>query len=194
MMKAVCVFAGARSGRLPAYAEAARELGTDIANRGLGLVYGGGSIGLMGHAANGALGCGGSVLGVIPRALATSEVMHTGLTELVVVENMHERKAMMAARSDAFVALPGGLGTLEELFEVVTWAQLGFIHKPVGLLNVAGYFDPLLLLIDHAVQEGFIAEQHRELLVVASTPKELMGALLARSLLIGTDRFSAALT
>ncbi len=194
-MKAVCVFGGAREGRNPAYGNAAEQLGALIAQRGCGLVYGGGSIGLMGRVANGALNAGGNVTGVLPKALATREVMHTELSELCVVENMHARKALMAERSDAFVALPGGYGTLEELLEVITWAQLGFIHKPVGLLNVAHFFDPLLAVFDHSVAEGFVSPEQRELILVEAEPEPLLQALAARQASAsGNEFFSAALT
>jgi len=193
-MKAVCVFGGAREGRNPAYGNAAEKLGALIAQRGCGLVYGGGSIGLMGRVANGALNAGGSVTGVLPKALAAREIMHTGLNELCIVENMHARKALMAERSDAFVALPGGYGTLEELLEVITWAQLGFIHKPVGLLNVAHFFDPLLAVFDHTVAEGFVSPEQRELILVGAEPEPLLQALAARRANTPGNEFSASLT
>ncbi|MBI4606309.1 MAG: TIGR00730 family Rossman fold protein [Planctomycetes bacterium] len=176
-MKRVCVFCGSSSGARPEYAAAAGALGAAIARRGLELVYGGGSVGLMGIAADAALAAGGRVVGVIPRALATKELMHTGLQDLRIVSTMHERKALMVELTDAFVALPGGLGTIEELCEVVTWAQLGIHEKPCAVLNVAGYFDPLLALLDHAVEEGFVRERHRALVLTAASVDDLFEVL-----------------
>jgi uncharacterized protein (TIGR00730 family) len=154
-------------------------MGRLLAERGHGVVFGGGSVGLMGVIADAALGAGGAVIGVIPHGLAAREVGHTGLTVLHEVETMHERKALMAELSDGFVALPGGLGTLEELMEVWTWVQLGIHRSPIGLLNVAGYFDGLLAFVDHAVAEGFVRPTHRDALVVAETPALLLDALSA---------------
>lgn len=176
-MKRVCVFCGSSPGARPEYATAARTLGDALARRGLGLVYGGGRVGLMGILADSTLAAGGDVLGVIPRALATKELAHDGLSDLRVVGSMHERKALMAELADAFVAMPGGMGTLEELFEIVTWAQLGIHAKPCGLLNVEGYFDPLLALLDHAVTERFVRPEHRLLVLTSPDPVELLGAL-----------------
>ena len=173
----VCVFCGSRPGVRPAYAEAARATGALLAARGLGLVTGGGKVGLMGVVADAALGGGAEAIGVIPRALVEREVGHEGLTELHVVETMHQRKAAMASLSDAFVALPGGIGTLEELFEVWTWSVLGYHAKPVGLLNVAGYYDRLLGFLDGAVAEGFFHPAHRARLVSAETPEALLDLL-----------------
>jgi uncharacterized protein (TIGR00730 family) len=170
----MCVFCGSSSGSRPAYAEAARALGEALARRGLGLVTGGGRVGLMGVITDAAMGAGGEVIGVIPEALAAKEVAHAGLTELRVVGSMHERKAIMAELSDGFVALPGGFGTLEEFFEVLTWAQLGLHPKPCALLNVAGYYDPLLSLLDHAVAEGFVKPIHRALVLVEAEPERLL--------------------
>lgn len=164
-MKRICVFCGSSAGNRPEYREAARQMGEALARRGIGLVYGGGRVGLMGALADGALAAGGEVIGVIPEALLRWEVGHLGLTELRVVDSMHTRKATMAELSDAFIGLPGGFGTLEELCEVLTWAQLGIHPKPCGLLNVAGFFDPLLTLFDHAVSEGFLRSQHRALVL-----------------------------
>ncbi|MFI9011513.1 TIGR00730 family Rossman fold protein [Actinosynnema sp. NPDC053489] len=161
----VCVFCGSSSGRVR-HVEAAREVGRALAERGIGVVYGGGRVGTMGALADGALAAGGSVVGVIPRNLVEWEVAHGNLTELRVVSSMHERKALMAELSDAFVALPGGAGTLEELFEVWTWAQLGLHAKPVGLLDVDGYFAHLLRMIDHMVAEGFLKPPYRDMLLV----------------------------
>jgi uncharacterized protein (TIGR00730 family) len=170
----ICVFCGSSPGTHPGYAEAARELATLLVRRRLGLVYGGGSVGLMGVLADTALAQGGEVIGVIPRGLATRELLHTGVTELRLVESMHERKATMAALADGFVALPGGLGTLDETLEILTWAQLGIHRKPVGLLNVRGYWDALLRLVAHAVEEGFVRPEHVGLLLTGGTPAELL--------------------
>jgi uncharacterized protein (TIGR00730 family) len=172
----VCVYAGSNPGRDPAYAEAARELARVLARRGIGVVYGGGRVGLMGVLADSTLAAGGEVIGVIPQDLMDREIGHAGLTELRVVGSMHERKALMAELSDGFVALPGGVGTLEELIEIYTWSQLGIHDKPMGVLNVSGYYDALAALLDHAVREGFLREQHRAALHVASTPDELLDA------------------
>jgi uncharacterized protein (TIGR00730 family) len=176
-VKNVCVFCGSSMGRRPGYARAARALGTSLAGNGLGLVYGGGSIGLMGVVADAALEGGSPVIGVIPKALARREIAHHGLTRLEVVPSMHARKARMAALSDAFVAMPGGIGTLEELFEVLTWGYLGIHSKPVGLLDVGGYWKPLIRLLDHAVEEGFLRPAHRKLVVVDRSPARLLARL-----------------
>ncbi len=176
-VKNICVFCGSSMGRLPAYARAADRLGAAIAATGRGLVYGGGSIGLMGVVADATLAGGGKVVGVIPRALARREIAHHGLTRLEVVPSMHVRKARMAALSDAFVAMPGGIGTLEELFEVLTWGYLGIHAKPVGLLDVGGYWRPLIRLLDHAVDEGFLRPAHRKLVVVDRSPARLLARL-----------------
>jgi uncharacterized protein (TIGR00730 family) len=176
-MRSVCVFCGSLAGNRDEYAEAARGMGKAIASRGLELVYGAGHIGLMGILADAALEAGGQVIGVIPQALVDRELAHRGLTELVIVETMHQRKARMADRSDAFVALPGGYGTLDETFEILTWAQLGLHTKPVGMLNVGGFFDPLLAWMDRAVAEGFLRTQHRHLLCVHEEPAALLDAL-----------------
>src|SRR5262245_13028978 len=176
-MRRVCVFCGSKSGGRPVFAEAAQRLGRLLAERGLGLIFGGGHIGLMGVLADAVLAAGGEVAGVIPQALVDKELAHSQLTELLIVETMHQRKALMADRADAFVALPGGFGTCEEFFEVLTWAQLGIHDKPIGLLNVAGFFDPLLAWIDGAVAEGFIRPKHRSLLLVAAEPSRLLDEL-----------------
>ena len=176
-MKRVCVFCGSSPGGDPVYLEAARRLGRTLARRGLGLVYGGGSVGLMGAVADAVLAEGGEVVGVIPRALQLRELAHGGLTTLHVVGSMHERKARMAALSDAFVALPGGIGTVEELVEVFTWTQLGLHDKPCAILNVNGYYDQLIGFLDHAVAERFLRREHRDLLVVADRPSELVELL-----------------
>lgn len=179
-MKRVCVFCGSAKGRHAAYARAARALGAAMVRRGLGLVYGGGGIGLMGVVADEVLARGGEAVGVIPRRLARKEVAHPGLTRLHVVSSMHARKARMAELADAFVAMPGGLGTLEELAEVLTWAYLGIHRKPTGLLDVAGYWRPLVALLDHAVEEGFLRPEHRELLIVDRSPARLLDRLARR--------------
>jgi uncharacterized protein (TIGR00730 family) len=173
-MKRVCVFCGSSAGRRPVYAEAARATGRLLAERGIGLVYGGGNVGLMGEVADAVLAAGGEVTGVIPRALMEREVGHRGLTTLHVVGTMHERKALMVDLSDGFVALPGGYGTLDELCEALTWSQLGIHARPCGVLNVDGYFDALLALFDHAVREGFVREAHRALVLEASEPAALL--------------------
>lgn len=176
-MQSVCVFLGSRAGKLPAYTEAAEELGRALAARGLTLVYGAGSVGLMGVLANAVLATGGRAVGVIPESLMERELGHQKLSELYVVDSMHARKAKMAEHADAFVVLPGGLGTLEEFFEVLTWAQLGFHHKPIGLLDVESYFAPLLNFLDHAVTEGFVAPTHRALVQVSDSVYGLLDEL-----------------
>lgn len=173
-MRRICVFSGSSLGACPEYAAAARRLGGVLAAEGLGVVYGGSSVGLMAELADAALAGGAEVIGVIPESLVRREVAHHGLSKLTVVETMHERKAEMARLSDAFVALPGGMGTLDELFEIVTWAQLGFHEKPCGLLNVRGYFDRLLEFLDHMVSERFVHGAHRDLVVVATGPEDLL--------------------
>ncbi len=176
-MRAVCVYCGANPGRDPVYLEAAHSMGMFLAGSSIRLVYGGGGTGMMGRVADAALSAGGEVIGVIPRNLMRRELAHDGLTELHVVEDMHERKATMARLSDAFVALPGGLGTLEELFEMLTWAQLQIHGKPCGVLNVRGYFDRLLAFLDHQMEEGFLKPPHRALVKVADSPATLIAAL-----------------
>jgi uncharacterized protein (TIGR00730 family) len=178
-MRRVCVYAGSNPGSDPAYAEAARALARLLAERGIGLVYGGGNVGLMGVLADTALDAGGEVIGVMPQALVDREIGHRGLTELRIVGSMHDRKALMADLSDAFVAVPGGIGTLEELIEVYTWSQLGIHTKACGVLNVRGYYDALAAFLDHAVGEGFLRPQHRAVLSVASDPGELLDRLAA---------------
>ena len=177
MLARVCVFCGSSPGVRAAYAIAARALGGALARRGLGVVYGGAGVGVMGALADGALAAGGEVIGVLPRRLFRREVGHGGLTELIEVDSMHERKQRMAELASAFVALPGGYGTLEELFEVVTWAQLGIHRKPIGVLDVDGYFAPLATLLDHAVCEGFVRTEHRELVLLASSIDDLLDRL-----------------
>jgi len=178
-MRSVCVFCGSRDGNDPAYREAAVAIGTEIAARGLTLVFGGGRVGLMGAVAGAALDAGGTVVGVIPEALYAKELAHVGVTDLRVVGTMHERKAAMADLADGFVALPGGFGTLEEFFEVVTWAQLGFHPKPCLLLDVHGYWDPLLALADEAVAAGFVEPGHRDLILRAQDPGEALDLMAA---------------
>jgi hypothetical protein len=178
-VKRLCVFCGSALGVRVEYAEAARGLADELARRGLGLVYGGGSVGLMGVLADAALSAGVEVIGVIPRPLAGRELPHAGLTELRLVGSMHERKAAMAGLVDGFVSLPGGLGTLEETLEILTWSQLGIHRKPVGILNVAGYYDGLLRLLGHAVGEGFLRREYLDLLLFADTPAELLDRLTA---------------
>jgi uncharacterized protein (TIGR00730 family) len=180
-MRRVCVFCGSSAGGDSAYSDAVADLARTIVGRGLGLVYGAGRVGLMGALADAALEAGGEVIGVIPRALVDREVAHRGLTELHVVGSMHERKAMMADLSDAFVTAPGGLGTLEELFEVLTWSQLGLHDKPCGLLDVRGYYDPMGDFLDHTVSEGFLRPDSRAMLLVGSEPGELLDRLAAWS-------------
>jgi uncharacterized protein (TIGR00730 family) len=176
-MKRICVFCGSNPGADPAYTEAAGDLGRLIAGRGLGLVYGGGHVGLMGVLADAALAAGGRVTGVIPEALAAKELAHRGLTDLMVVGSMHERKALMSELSDAFIALPGGIGTLEEWFEVWTWSQLGFQPKPCGMLNVAGYYDHLLAFLDHMTTERFLSPPHRSMALVEDRADRLLDRL-----------------
>jgi uncharacterized protein (TIGR00730 family) len=173
-MKSVCVYCGSNEGRLPVYAEAARGLGQALVERGLDLVYGGASVGIMGVIADTVLGLGGRVTGVMPESIVRKEVAHRGLTELHVTSSMHERKMKMAELSDAFVALPGGIGTLEEIFEVWTWGQLGLHAKPCGFLNVAGYYDGLVAFLDHTVAERFVKEANRAMLIVSGDPAELL--------------------
>ena len=173
-MKKVCVYCGSSSGKRPEYRYAARSLAKALTLRGIGLVYGGASVGIMGEIADAVLADGGEVIGVIPQALVDKEVAHDGLTELKVVESMHERKTIMMDLSDGFIALPGGLGTQEELFEVLTWSQLDFHKNPCGLLNVEGYYDKLCSFLDHAVEEQFVKTHHREMLLVEDSPEKLL--------------------
>ncbi|MGD2167408.1 MAG: TIGR00730 family Rossman fold protein [Gammaproteobacteria bacterium] len=172
----ICVFAGSRSGSEP-FVKAARELGSELANRSIGVVFGGGGIGLMGVLADAALAAGGEVIGVIPKFLCHSEIPHESLTTLHVTDSMHQRKQLMAELSDGFIALPGGLGTLEETFETLTWLQLGIHRKPIGLLNVAGFFDSLEGFLDELVARGFVEAPHRALLNSARTPATLIDQL-----------------
>lgn len=177
LMKNVCVYCGSRTGGDKQYRLMAESLGAVMVERGIGLVYGGGRVGLMGVIADTVMAGGGSVIGVIPEALDLRESKHTGITELHVVPNMHVRKALMADKADAFVAMPGGYGTLEELFEAITWLQLGIHRKPIGLLNVAGFYDPLIAMVDHAIAEGFIDAPNRGLIHVETEPSRLLDQL-----------------
>jgi uncharacterized protein (TIGR00730 family) len=177
-LRRLCVFCGSSKGTRAVYAEAADRFGEAMAGAGLGLVYGGGHIGLMGVLADAVLAGGGEVIGVIPRAMVDKELAHSGLSQLHVVDTMHQRKALMADLADGFAALPGGYGTADELFEILTWGQLGLHTKPVGLLNVAGFFDPLLEWVDHAVAEGFLRAEHRSNLRVADTEDALLRGLI----------------
>ncbi|HVV99399.1 MAG TPA: TIGR00730 family Rossman fold protein [Planctomycetaceae bacterium] len=177
MFRRVCVFCGSNAGGRPEYRESAEALGRLLVARGCGLVYGGGSVGLMGVIADAVLAAGGEVQGVIPKSLATRELLHPRVEPMHVVEGMHARKSLMAELADAFIAMPGGYGTFEELFEVITWAQLGLHAKPIGLLNVAAFFDPLVQLVDHAVDEGFVKAAQRELIVVEADVERLFERL-----------------
>ncbi len=178
-LRSVCVFCGASPGASPVYQEAAVALGRHLAERGLTLVYGGGAVGLMGTVADAAMAAGGEVIGIIPQSLQEAEIGHKGLTRLEVVDGMHARKARMAELAGAFIALPGGLGTLEELFEVWTWGQLGYHAKPLGLLEVNGFYDPLLTFLDHLVDERFVRAEHRGMLQRGASPEALLDALAA---------------
>lgn len=180
-LRSVCVFCGSQPGVRPAYVAAARALGRRLAQQGSTTIYGGGHVGMMGALADAALGAGGRVVGVIPQHLMRPEVAHQNLDELLVVASMHERKRTMAERADAFVVLPGGYGTFEEMFEMVTWLQLELQAKPVGLLNVEGYFDHLLAFLRHGAAEGFIRAEHRDLLLVDVTPEALLERLAQRA-------------
>lgn len=176
-LRSICVFCGSSVGARPEYAVAAAAFGGLLAEQGIRVVYGGGNVGLMGVLADTALAAGGEVIGVIPQMLVDRELAHRGISELRIVGSMHERKALMAELSDAFVALPGGLGTYEELCEVLTWAQLGIHPKPCGCLNVLGYFDPLGRMLDHAVHEGFLRPEQRRLFISSSSIEELLRLL-----------------
>ncbi|MDT8319018.1 MAG: TIGR00730 family Rossman fold protein [Xanthomonadales bacterium] len=178
-MKRICVYCGSGLGRSADYREAARALGHELAGRGIGLVYGGASVGIMGAVADAVLERGGEVIGVIPRALATREVAHATLNELLVVESMHERKSKMADLADGFVALPGGWGTIEEIFEMLTWAQLGFHQKPCGLLNVAAYYDQLFGFLEHAFEQHFVRQEYRPMLMLEDSAPALLDRFAA---------------
>lgn len=188
-MKAICVYCGSSDNISGEYLDAARQMGGVIANRGLQVVYGAGSTGLMGAIAAGALAANGEVIGVIPAIFNTPQLAHNSLTRLEVVETIHIRKARMIELADAFVALPGGFGTLEELFEILTWAQIGLHHKPVGLLNTLRYFDPLLTMIEHAYTQGFIYTEHRDLYTQAGEPEALLERLLNHRPASGPNRW-----
>ena len=190
-MKRVCVFCGSNAGIRPEYGIAAQGLATVLARRGLGLVYGGGKVGLMGMLADSMLEAGGEVIGVIPQSLVAKEVAHRGVTELRIVDTMHQRKALMNELSDAFIALPGGFGTLDEFFEILTWSQLGIHGKPSGLLNVSGYFDSLLAMLDHAVTERFLRPAHRELVIADIDADSLVQRLVSFSPVQAGKRSSA---
>lgn len=176
-LRNLCVYCGSNPGRQDIYIEAARELGRTMARQGIGLVYGGASVGIMGAIADAVMQAGGQAVGIIPESLMRKELAHRGLTELHVTQSMHERKRMMADRADAFVALPGGAGTLEEIFEVWTWAQLGHHTKPCALFNVGGYYDGLARFLDHMVAEQFVRAEHREMLIVENDPQRLLERL-----------------
>lgn len=178
-MKRVLVFCGSSPGRLPEYVDAAAALGAELAKQGIGVVYGGAQIGVMGALADAALAHGGEVIGVIPRLLLEKEVAHVGVKDMRIVETMHERKALMESLADGVMALPGGFGTLEELFEITTWAQLGIHAKPVALLNVAGYWDQLLAFIDHMVAERFLRAEQLDALLIGDSPAELLSRMAA---------------
>ena len=179
-MKRICVFCGSSSGENKRYRAMAAELGRTLAARGLGLVFGGGRVGLMGAIADAVLAAGGEAIGVIPEDLKKKELAHTGLRDLRVVGSMHERKALMERLSDGFIAMPGGFGTLDEFCEILTWAQLGLHRKPCGMLNVDGYFDAFLRFVDHSVSQGFIRKEHRGLLIDGEDPAELLDLLARR--------------
>ena len=178
-LKRICVFCGSHFGKDPAYRSAATELGERMVERGLGLVYGGGDVGLMGVVADTVMTAGGEVIGVIPRSLRDREVAHDGISDLQVVDSMHERKRLMYAQAEAVLALPGGIGTLDELFEAMTWNQLGIHLKPAGLLNVGGYFDPMVEMLDRAFDQGFIGRSYRDFMLVESTVDGMLDALAA---------------
>lgn len=173
-MKSVCIFCGSNPGNDEVYAAGARAMGSEIARRGLTLVYGGGAVGLMGTVANAALAAGGEVHGIIPRALREKEIGHNGLTRLEVVDTMHTRKARMAELSDGFIAMPGGIGTFEEIFEIWTWGQLGIHTKPLGFLNIGGFYDPLATFLDNTVEAGFLKQSHRAMAMTDTEPATLL--------------------
>ncbi|MGE4608933.1 MAG: TIGR00730 family Rossman fold protein [Myxococcota bacterium] len=177
VLKRLCVFCGSNRGTLPEYTSAVRSLGRELADRQIGLVFGGGGVGLMGEIADAVLDAGGQVVGVLPHSLGSKEIAHPDVEDLRIVGSMHERKALMSELSDGFIAAPGGYGTLEELFEQLTWGQLGIHRKPCGLLNVAHYFDPLLAFLDSSAQQKFIRPQHRETLLAADTAEDLIAQL-----------------
>lgn len=184
-MRSCCVFCGSSSGNRPEYATAAAELGRELAQRGVRLVYGGSHAGLMGNLADACLAAGGDVVGIIPQFLFDKEIAHRGLPDLRVVHSMHERKALMANLADAFVALPGGFGTFEEFFEALTWTQIGLQAKPCGVLNVHGYYEPLLRLADHAVEEGFLKASNRKLIIAEANIAALLERLISADVATG---------
>ncbi|MBA9077615.1 TIGR00730 family Rossman fold protein [Rufibacter quisquiliarum] len=186
-MKSIAIFCGAQSGHNPVYQEAAHALGTLFAQKGVRLVYGGGKVGLMGVIADAVLAGGGEVVGVIPQSLMDMEVGHPGLTQLHVVQTMHERKALMAAESDAFVAMPGGFGTFDEFCEIVTWNQINIIQKPFALFNVNGYFNPFLQMLDHATAEGFLKPEQRANVLVSDQGEDLMNLVLQKASAVAED-------
>lgn len=186
-IESVGVFCGSRAGNNPIFASAASQLGTLLAQKKIKLVYGAGNIGLMGVIADACLASNGYVIGVIPTKLVQKEVAHKRLTEIFVVDSMHERKALMASRSDAFIALPGGFGTCDELFEILTWAQLGIHHNPIGILNTDGFFDSLLAWIDQMIEQGFVKPKFRQLLLIASKPDELLELILQGAIIKELD-------
>ncbi len=189
MLSCVTVYCGSADGLHPEYYQAAYEMGQALATRGITLVYGAGKTGLMGAVADGALAAGGEVVGVIPEGLNTPQLAHAGLTRLEVFATIHQRKARMSELAEAFIALPGGYGTFDELFETLTWAQIGLHQKPIGLLNARGYYDPLLAMVDHARSEGFIYAEHRSLLCSSSQPEKLLSELEAFRLPDGLERW-----
>ena len=189
-MPTLCVFCGSRSGTNPAFVEVARQLGEALARRGVTLIYGGAKVGLMGEVALTTLRAGGVVVGVIPHSMTSKEIACEEVTELIVVKTMHERKALMADRADAFVALPGGWGTCDELFEILTWAQLGIHTKPVAVLNVSGFFDPMLAWADRMMDDGLLRLKHRDLLIVASTVPELFEKIAAYNPGTGIEKWA----
>jgi uncharacterized protein (TIGR00730 family) len=176
-MKRICIFCGSNSGVRPAYAAAAAELARFLTKLGIGIVYGGGNIGLMGVLADAAMAAAGEVIGVIPQALFAKEVGHTGITDLRIVGSMHERKALMAELADGFIAMPGGWGTFDEFCEILTWAQLGLHNKPCGILNTENYYDTLLAMFDHSVAEGFLKREYRSMVIIGSAPEELVARM-----------------
>mmetsp|Transcript_74604 Transcript_74604/g.112412 ORF Transcript_74604/g.112412 Transcript_74604/m.112412 type:complete len:194 (+) Transcript_74604:3-584(+) len=178
-MDSICVFCGSSSGNDPVYTQKANELGKEFVKRNIGLVYGGGTVGLMGEISNTINNGGGKVTGVIPSALCKREISGENIGEVIIVKDMHTRKALMAEKSQAFIAMPGGFGTFEELFEVITWAQLGIHKKPIGCLNVKGYYDPFVVMVDNAINSGFISESMRDLVIVESEPVALLDKIIA---------------
>jgi uncharacterized protein (TIGR00730 family) len=185
----ICVFTGSRHGTHPEYGEGARQLARELVERNYGMVYGGGNVGLMKVIADTVLELGGHVTGIIPDSLVTKEVAHRGLSDLRIVQSMHERKALMAELSDGFIAMPGGIGTMEEFFEVLSWAQLGIHRKPCGLLNTGGYYDRLIEFLDHAVEHGFLKPKHRSLLILANEPTDILNQFEAFIRTRGGDQY-----